>query len=161
MLKIATQIDEETIERLMTVYSESMNDMRENFTDDAEMRAAYASFLRDFVKNPKQLIMAEASDSGEWVSALRAIEANEGLWFFEAVETKPQERRKGFGKALLCHTIDYLKNIGMTEVTCTVSKDNFASQALHTKCGFVQTDDLPVNCWGELEEGTSVYRFLK
>ncbi|MGN1347860.1 MAG: GNAT family N-acetyltransferase [Acutalibacteraceae bacterium] len=160
MLNIVTQIDENTISRLMSVYSESMNDMRINFADDDEMCAAYASFLREFVKNPKQLIIAEASDD-EWVSALRAIETIKGHWFLEAVETKPEERKKGFGKDLLRHTIDYLKSIGMTELTCTISKNNFKSQALHEKCGFIPTNELPLNCWGELEEGCILYRLVK
>lgn len=160
MLKIVSQIDENTIDRLLSVYSESMNDMKANFADDAEMCAAYAAFLRDFVKSPKQQILVETSD-GDWVSALRAIETSKGHWFFEAVETKPEERKKGFAKNLLCHATDYLKNIGMTEVTCTVSKNNLTSQALHEKCGFIPTNEPPLNCWGELEEGTILYRFVK
>lgn len=160
MLNIVTQIDENTISRLMSVYSESMNYMRINFADDDEMCAAYASFLWEFVKNPKQMIIVETSDD-EWVSALRAIETIEGHWFLEAVETKPEERKKGFGKDLLRHTIDYLKSIGMTELTCTISKNNFRSQALHEKCGFIPTNELPLNCWGELEEGCILYRLVK
>ena len=139
---------------------ESMNEMKIHFANDAEMCGAYASFLRDFVKNPKQLILVEATDD-EWVSALRAIETIEGHWFLEAVETKPEERKKGFGNDLLVHTIDYLKNIGMRELTCTISKNNLKSQALHRKCGFNPTNEPPLNCWGELEEGTILYRLVK
>ena len=160
MLNLVTQIDENAISRLLSVYSESMNEMKIHFANDAEMCGAYASFLRDFVKNPKQLILVEATDD-EWVSALRAIETIEGHWFLEAVETKPDERNKGFGKDLLYHTIDYLTNIGMRELTCTISKNNFKSQALHEKCGFISTNAPPINCWGELEEGTILYRLVK
>ena len=160
MLNSVALIDENAISRLLSVYSESMNEMKIHFANDAEMCETYASFLRDFVKNPKQLILVEASDH-EWVSALRAIETIEGHWFLEAVETKPEERKKGFGKDLLSHTIDYLKNIGMKELTCTISKNNFKSQALHEKCGFIPTNEPPLNCWGELEEGTILYRLVK
>lgn len=157
MLNAVTQIDENAIRRLLSVYSESMNDMKMNFADDEEMRAAYASFLRDFVKNPKQRILVETFED-TWVSALRAIEITEGRWFLEAVETKPDERKKGFGKALLYDTIDYLKTLGMTEATCTISKNNYKSQALHETCGFIPTNNPPLNCWGELEEKTILYR---
>ncbi len=157
MINIVTQIDENTISRLLSVYSESMDDMRINFNNDVEMCLAYASFLRDFVQNPKQLIVVETVND-DWVSALRAIETTDGHWFLEAVETKPDERKKGFGKNLLCHTIDYLKNRGMKELTCTISENNYKSQALHEKCGFVPTIDPPLNCWGELEKGTILYR---
>ena len=140
--------------------TESMDDLRINFINNTEMCSSYASFLRDFVEYPNQLIIVEESD-GDWVSALRAIETIEGHWFLEAVETKPEERKKGFGEKLLYHTIDYLKNIGMTELTCTISKNNFKSQALHGKCGFIPTTEIPLNCWGELEEGTILYRLAK
>ena len=93
MLNPVALIDENAISRLLSVYSESMNEMKIHFANDAEMCETYASFLRDFVKNPKQLILVEASDH-EWVSALRAIETIEGHWFLEAVETKPEERKK-------------------------------------------------------------------
>lgn len=160
MLKLVTSIDEIAISRLLSVYSESMNEMKIHFANDAEMCRAYESFLRDFVKNPKQLILVEVFHD-EWISALRAIEAIEGQWFLEAVETKPEERKKGFGNDLLVHTIDYLKNIGMRELTCTISKNNLKSQALHRKCGFNPTNEPPLNCWGELEEGTILYRLVK
>lgn len=159
MINIVTQIDENAISRLLSVYSESMDDMKMNFAGDAEMCSAYASFLREFVENPKHLIIAETFND-EWVSALRAIETTEGHWFLEAVETKPDKRKKGFGKNLLHHTVDYLKNRGMTEVTCTIAKNNHKSQALHEKCGFVPTNDPPLNCWGESEEGTILYRLV-
>lgn len=160
MLNIVTRIDEDTISQLFSVYSELMNDMKINFANDTEMRAAYASFLRAFIANPKQLVIVEESNS-VWVSALRAVETSEGHWFLEAVETKPEERKKGYGKELLHHTIDYLENIGMTELTCTISKNNFKSQALHGKCGFVPTSEPPMNPWGELEEGTILFRLKK
>jgi lincosamide and streptogramin A transport system ATP-binding/permease protein len=134
-----------------------MDDMKINFTGDAELCSAYASFLRDFVKDPKQLIVVETFNNN-WVSALRAIETSEGHWFLEALETKPDERKKGFGKALLLHTIDHLKTRGMTELTCIIAKNNCKSQALHEKCGFIPTNAPPLNCWGELEEGTILYR---
>ena len=160
MLNLVAQVDENAVCQLMSLYSESMNEMKKHFASDAEMCEAYASFLQDFVINLKLLILVEVSDD-EWVSALRAIETMEGHWFLEAVETKPEKRKKGFGKNLLYHTIDYLKNIGMKELTCTISKNNFKSQELHRKCGFLPTNEPSVNCWGELEEGTILYRLAK
>lgn len=160
MINVVTQIDDSEILQLFSVYSESMNDMRTHFASNTEMIAAYTAFLQDFIKNPKHRIIVETNNNA-WVSALRAIETIEGHWFLEAVETKPEERNKGFGEKLLRHSIDYLKSIGMVEITCTISKKNFASQALHEKCGFIPTNEVPMNCWGELEEGTILYRFVK
>ena len=46
----------------------------------------------------------------------------------------------------------------VTQIDGTVLR---ASQALHAVCGFVPTDELPYNCWGEPENGTILYRFSK
>lgn len=160
MLKIVTQIDEDTIHRLYSVYAESMLDLKMHFSSNAEMYASYASFLKDFIQKPKQLIIVETFDD-EWVSALRAIATTDGHWFLEAVETKPEERKRGYGKKLLENTIAYLKSIGMTTLTCTVAKNNFASRALHEKIGFIPTAEPSVNCSEELEEGAILYRLAK
>ena len=156
MLIHVTQIDEETVERLFAVYVESMEDLRENYPSLPEMKADYGAFLKDFVADPRHLVLVE-----DWVSGLRAIETEAGRWFLEAVETMPEERHKGYGKRLLRHTILELERRGMTEITCTISKHNTASQALHSQCGFVPTEEPPRNPWGELEEGTVLFRFSR
>lgn len=38
---------------------------------------------------------------------------------------------------------------------------NTASQALHSQCGFVPTEEPPRNPWGELEEETVLFRFSR
>lgn len=160
MLRIIKNIDDNTVEQLFSIYSESMAVLRKNFGSDSEMRSSYASFLIEFIANPKQLILIE-DINGEWVSCLRAVETAPENWFIEAVETKPEERKKGYGMKLLLHTISYLEKLGMKEITSTILKDNFKSQALHEKCGFVPTNDPPINAWNELEEGTILYRYRK
>ena len=160
MLYVVKEINNETVERLFSIYSESMDDLKLNFADDNEMRASYTSFLKDFIGNPKQLVIVE-KNGDQWVSALRAIETTSGCWFIEAVETKPDERKKGYGKALIYNTIDYLSKIGMKEITCTIAQNNFKSQELHKKCGFLPTNEPPINPWGEFEKGTVLFRFTK
>lgn len=160
MLTVVKQVDEETIERLFSIYAESMTDMKENFASFGEMKAAYASFLADFITNPKQLVLVETTDA-VWVSGLRAVETETGHWFLEAVETMPEKRKMGYGRDLLCHTIGYLQSLGMKELSCTISRGNTASQMLHSKCGFVPTAEPPINPWGELEDGTILFRLRK
>ena len=157
MLEIIAQINNDIIDKLLYVYAESMDEIKTNFTSEEEMHDAYYAFLRDFISKPNQLILAE-SINDNFVSALRAIETAKGSWFLEAVETNPIERQKGFGEKLLLDTIDCLKKHGMTEITCTIAKNNYKSQKLHKKCGFVATDDTPLNCWGELEDWAILYR---
>lgn len=160
MLNVIQKIDEAAIDRLFSVYAESMEDLQKNFAGAAQMRVEYSAFLTDFIAGPKHLVLVEEAGS-EWISGLRAIETKAGCWFLEAVETMPEKRNQGYGKALLLHTIDYLTGLGMTELSCTIAKENAASQALHKKCGFVPTDLPPVNPWGENEEGTILFLFRR
>ena len=160
MLIQINQVDTKTVERLFAIYAESMEDLKAGFGNLEEMKSAYASFLSEFISKPNQLVLVEVVQ-GVWVSDLRAIETGPGHWFLEAVETMPAQRRKGCGEMLLHHTVDYLQRIGMKDVSCTISKQNAASQALHGKCGFTATGEPPVNPWGELEDGTILFRFCR
>ena len=157
MLKIIDIINKEVVTNLFEVYKESMDDLRSNFNSICEMYKMYEEFLKDFIKKHNQIILVECFE-GEWVSSLRAIETKKGYWFLEGVETNPKKRKKGFGSALLLHSIEYLKELGMIEITCIISKNNINSQKLHEKCGFIQTSDLPINCWNELEEKSILYK---
>ena len=60
-----------------------------------------------------------------------------------------------------CVAMLNLEKLGMTEVTCTISGHNMKSKRLHKKCGFIATNDSPINPWGEFEEGRVLYRFRK
>lgn len=157
MLVVVKSMDRDTIQRLLSIYSESMECMESCFDSKKEMIEAYSSFLNKFVANPKQLIMVEEINH-IWVSGLRAIETKTGKWFIEAVETKPEERGKGYGKELIRHTINYLSHNGMKEVSCTIGEKNVKSKHLHQGCGFISTKEIPMNPWGEVEEGRILYK---
>lgn len=115
-------------------------------------------FLDEFVSVPGQFVLVEVRD-GVWASALRAVPFGEGRWFIEAVETAPAMRHRGCARDLLAHTIDYLQSIGATALSCIIAPENAASQRLHESCGFVATDDAPINPWGELEDACILYRW--
>ena len=158
MLKEITEIDAAVVDRLFAVYAESMADLSENFDSTDEMRAGYEGFLREFIREPGQLILVE-SDGDQWVSALRAIEYRPCVWFIEAVETAPDRRGQGFGKRLLTHTAERLLAIGAKQIEGIIHPANTASQRLHAACGFAPTNDEPVNCWGETETGRVLWRY--
>ena len=159
MLYQVTEIDAAVVDRLFAVYAESMEDLAANFGSAADMRAEYEGFLREFIREPGQLILAE-TDGDNWVSALRAIEYRPGVWFIEAVETDPDRRGSGFGKQLLTHTVERLARLGAKQVECIISPENTASRRLHAACGFAPTDDAPVNCWGETENACVLWRYI-
>lgn len=157
MLTIVDNINSHAVDQLFSLYSESMQDLLKSFSSAEEMKAAYTSFLTEILSHPRQFILVEESND-VWVSGLRAIETASGSWFIEAVETKPETRRMGFGQALLRHTIDYLQTLDMTEVFCQIHKNNLKSQSLHRKCGFLPTDEPSIDPWGQLDENTILFR---
>lgn len=156
LLQIITAADEDVVKRLLEVYRESMDDLAGNFESPAEMERAYGAFLREFVRRPGQLLLAEQGQ-GRWGSALRAVEVQTGQWFLEAVETNPRDRGKGWGKALLIHTVQELERRGAWELFSLIHPDNGPSIAAHEAAGFSATERDPVNGWGEREDKCVLY----
>lgn len=96
MLVEVKTLDEGVVKRLTDIYAESMDALEKHFPSRERMLAEYAAFAADFARQENQRILAEDAGNG-WVSALRAIEAQPGSWFLEAVETMPSQRGKGHG----------------------------------------------------------------
>ena len=71
-----------------------------------------------------------------WVSALRTCKIQEGLYYLEALETRPDHRRKGYGSILLSSVADSLKGDDPFRLCSCVSKKNIASLKTHEKSGF-------------------------
>ncbi len=157
MLRQVRDIDERVVDQLLVVYEESMADLAGGFASPGEMRASYREYLEEFVSTPGQFVLVEERD-GVWASALRAVPFGEGCCFLEAVETAPAMRKQGYGHDLLTHAQAFLRDKGANELCCIIASENTPSQRLHEGCGFVATDDAPVNPWDELEEGCILYR---
>lgn len=156
MLKRVTQVEPETVRRLVDLYRESMDQLARHFESPQAMEQAYEEFLKEFVTHHRQMVLVEEVD-GVWVSALRCVESAPGVWFLEALETAPQARGKGWAKQLICHTQELLTGQGAGELFSLVSPRNAPSIATHVACGFVTTDRQPINGWGEEEPGMIVY----
>jgi len=71
--------------------------------------------------------------SGRYVSALRLEPYRDGL-LLEALETAPEQRRKGFAAALIRAVQCFLE--GKTKLYSHVDKRNLSSLKVHEKCGF-------------------------
>ena len=85
------------------------------------------------------------------------MEVQPGQWFIEAVETAPQNRGKGWGKALMLHAVQELERRGARELFSLIHPDNGPSIAVHEAVGFVATGRAPVNGWGEREDRCILY----
>ena len=70
------------------------------------------------------------------VSALRLNELQPGLYYLEALETRPGYRRRGYAARLLQAVIAHLKDRGPVRICDCVSKGNEPSIRTHLVCGF-------------------------
>ncbi len=131
--------------KLMDVYSESNYENTDYFFPDeadknAAVRKVEAGFL-DFLKNDFFNLTDAAywilEIDGIWVSALRTCRVQKGLYYLEALETRLDHRRKGYGAILLSSVADSLKKDGPFRLCSCVSKRNIASLKTHEKCGFL------------------------
>lgn len=158
VLVVVRMVDDGVVERLFSVYVESMGDLSVEFPSEGEMRASYREFLEDFVSDQGHLVLVEEND-GVWKSALRVVPCGGGRWFIEAVETDPRARRQGYGRLLLLHAAEHLRSLGACDMTCVIYRGNEASRRLHESCGFKVTDEDPVDPWGDRDEYGVLYRF--
>ncbi len=75
-------------------------------------------------------------ENGLWVSALRASRIQDGFYYLEALETRPDCRRRGYGEALLTEVLAHLAELGPFRLCDCIHKKNLPSLELHKKCGF-------------------------
>lgn len=140
--------------RLMEVYIEGNRENAEYFYgNEAPERALRLAeldareYLReDFFRKPgaRYYIWQEA---GEYTSALRLECFGDGL-LLEALETRPDFRRRGYGRKLMVAVLAQLPE--GTHVYSHVAKWNTPSLAIHNACGFSQHLDYSVESDGTI-----------
>ena len=144
MLKKITEFRKVDPRKLMDVYSESnYENTAFFFPDEADKEAAvqkveagFLDFLRnDFFQLPDAAYWILETDD-VWVSALRTCRIRDGLYYLEALETRPDHRRKGYAAGLLSEVADSFKKGGAFRLCSCVGKKNAASLRTHEKCGF-------------------------
>ena len=130
--------------KLMNVYAESNFENTDYFCPEEsdkrlavqKVEAGFLEFLRDEFFN-----LAEASywileENGLWISALRTCLVQPGLYYLEALETRPDQRKKGYGTMLLSGVVEAFGKEGPFRLCDCVGKKNIASLRTHEKCGF-------------------------
>lgn len=139
MLKIAKRLGELSFPRLMEIYVE---DNRENgaerYPEEPEMRqlalaeADFRQYLTEDFFRQRWACYAIWEENSRYVSALRLEPYRDGL-LLEALETAPDQRRKGYASTLI-QAVQCLP--GVEKIYSHVSKRNTPSQGTHIKCGF-------------------------
>ena len=144
MLITISEFKDIDMRKLMDIYSESNYENTDYFfPDEADKDVAVqkveARFL-DFLKNDffeqdgaSYWILEE---NGVWISALRLNRIQTDLYYLEALETRPDQRGKGYASLLLSSVVESLKKVGPFRLCDCVGKKNTASLKTHEKCGF-------------------------
>ena len=94
-------------------------------------------------------VYAVWEENGRYVSALRLEPYRDGL-LLEALETAPEQRRKGFAAALIRAVQCFLE--GKTKLYSHVDKRNLSSLKVHEKCGFRRVADFAVCVDGSVNQ---------
>ncbi len=139
MLYIAEKLKDLDFRQLMEVYCESnLQNAAEFYPHTPENQwlllaeQSFHQYLREcFFKTPGAYCCIWVED-GIYCSALRLEPYQDGL-LLEALETRPDRRRKGYAAALLSAAREHT---GDAKLYSHVSKRNTASLAIHEKCGF-------------------------
>lgn len=156
MLYLARSLSQLQFGSLMAVYADANRENgRESWPEEPEMRQiqlAEADFYRYlsqvFFKTPGA-VYAVWEENGRYVSALRLEPYRDGL-LLEALETAPEQRRKGFAAALIQAVQGFLG--GKTKIYSHVDKRNLPSLKVHEKCGFRRIADYAVYVDGSVNQ---------
>lgn len=130
--------------QLMDIYAESNRENTAFFYPEEgdpavalrKVEAGFLDFLQnDFLRQEGNACWVLVED-GVWVSALRTYAIEAGLHYLEALETRPDRRKQGYGAALLSRVVETMKIGGPFRLCDCVEKKNIASLKTHEKCGF-------------------------
>ena len=142
MLITAKRFCDLSFEKLMQVYRE---DNRKNGASRwpeepperqiALAEEAFRDYLLDVFFRTEEAVYLIWEEARRYVSALR-LEPYQDGFLLEALETAPEERRKGYGSALVHQAQAYLCAQGTAPLYSHVSRRNRASLKTHFSCGF-------------------------
>lgn len=152
LLKI-TEYADIVSRNIMDIYAESNMENTDYFYPDIEDKAlalqkVESDFLdyigTDFLSSSGNTYWV-LEENGIWVSALRLYEVKAGFYYIEALETRPDRRRRGCAFRLLDGLLEELKKQGAFRICDCVGKKNAASLKTHEKCGFAIVADAGYN----------------
>jgi len=153
MLHRLTSLRELDFRELMAVYAGSnQENASEMYPELSEGQAAlqveqdFYSYLRDCFFRTEGAYYAVWQLSGRYVSALRIEPYKDGV-LLAALETAPDQRRKGYAEKLIRQVL-----ASERKVYSHVGKQNLPSLKIHEKCGFQRTSEQAMYIDGSVNE---------
>lgn len=139
MLITAKSLRELKFGALMSVYEEGNRENGAELWPDLPENQRIIRAENDFYQYLREIFFAQPGAvyciweaGGKYVSALRLEPYRDGL-LLEALETAPEQRRKGYAEELIRGV---LESCGACKIYSHVSKRNVPSLGIHEKCGF-------------------------
>lgn len=143
MLCLADKVNKLNFAQLMEVYAQGNEENGADIWPELPrqqrlLRAeqAFYQYLTEVFFRTSGAVYALWQEEGVYVSALRLEPYQDGL-LLEALETAPDQRRKGYAEKL----IRAVQEAFPQRIYSHVSKKNAPSLAIHQKCGFVPVLD--------------------
>lgn len=130
MLKLISSLNALPFGEVVDIYSEYQG----NPWSMNQVQDFYAYLKEDFF--PNNGVYALWEEEGMYKSAVRLVPWENGI-LLTGLETKRQDRNRGYAKALLYAVAEYVEKDRGGILYAHVSKDNTASIATHRTCGFV------------------------
>lgn len=156
MLVIVKSLAELSFDDLMEIYVEGNREHGEACWPEKPEEEQLALSKQDFRRYleeqffPKPgAVYAVWEAEGKYVSALRLEPNRDGL-LLEALETIPEQRRKGYAVTLIRAVQSWLREQGQGKIYSHVSKCNTASLRTHERCGFYRFLDHAVRSDGSV-----------
>lgn len=147
MLLRLTELSDAEVPKLMAIYAEGNRENAEYFYPELPLAEGIAREEQRFVTMLREMFFPKPGNElfvwrteGQWVAALRLTKLDD-FYYLEALETKPDQRRKGYGKSLLEATCKALAHRRPVTVRDCVAKRNKASLRTHLAAGFVIEQD--------------------
>ena len=128
---------------LMDIYAEGNAENAADLYPNEDIETGIALAEKDFLEFLEKKFFTwnnsvywVLEEDGRCVSALRTTETEPGIFYIEALETRPDMRRRGCAVRLINELIAYLKPMGAFTLRSCVNKHNAASLRTHEVCGF-------------------------
>ncbi len=139
MLRICKNLHQIRFGELMEVYRESVAENGEELYPNLSANEQLIQAQQDFYAYLQQGFFCKEGDlyciweeNGKYICALRLESYQDGL-LLEALETRPEYRRKGYAERLICAVqLEYCDQ----KIYSHISHNNVPSLSVHRKCGF-------------------------
>ena len=157
MLKIVKSMKEMPFSDLMEVCIEGNEEKAAQYGDGGLLRAEreFYEYLQEVFFKTAKAFYCIWQENGKTVSALR-LEPYQDGWLLEALETAPEQRKKGYAKALVLAVLAYM---GDQIIYSHVSKSNIASLQTHYSCGFKKWKDHAAYIDGSVNQRSLTLRY--